>query len=60
VAQILNGVTTYYFLGGAYEVTPSTGSPFSLRELRGDFAGQAGTAVRKYFALGGQMVAMRQ
>jgi RHS repeat-associated protein len=39
VAQINNGVATYYFMGGSYEVT--------------------GEAVRKYYALAGAMVAMR-
>jgi RHS repeat-associated protein len=39
VAQINNGVPTYYFMGGSYEVT--------------------GEAVRKYYALAGGMVAMR-
>jgi RHS repeat-associated protein len=38
VAQINNGVATYYFMGGSYEVT--------------------GEAVRKYYAFGGEMVAM--
>ena len=39
VAQINNGVPTYYFMGGSYEVT--------------------GESIKKYYALGGGMVAMR-
>jgi RHS repeat-associated protein len=39
VAQINNGVPTYYFMGGSYEVT--------------------GEAVKKYYALAGGLVAMR-
>jgi RHS repeat-associated protein len=39
VAQINNGVTTYYFMGGMYEVT--------------------GTSLKKYYAIAGAMVAMR-
>jgi hypothetical protein len=39
VAQINNGVATYYFMGGSYEVT--------------------GEAVTKYYALAGEVVAVR-
>ena len=42
VGQNVNGVLTYYFMGGAYEVTVNGGV----------------TSIRKYYSIAGQMVAM--
>jgi len=47
VGQLVNGVATYYFMGGAYEVTGTvSGSTFNE------------TGYKNYFAIAGQTIAM--